>query len=626
MAIRVTPFDLDHNYKEQVSASSIVEAFDYVIKMKRRGVNIAATSNSYGTAAYSQAVKDAIDAAGNEGILNVMAAGNNTMNNDQITLYLASYNSPSIISVAASTPDDALADFSNFGKSTVHLTAPSPDILTTHVPDFGGTSAAAPQVAGAVALLKSALPTASANEIKAALLGSVDQPSALRGQVMSNGRLNVAKALRRLTNASAPAIVIAAHPAGARTRATDPIRITFSRPMNRASVENATGFKPAIPGRFEWDGDDRTVTLVPSAALIHTNYTGTIMGSAADASGATLDGNFNGITQGATTDDFKWNFSFPLSNDDFADALAISGATGTLRGTTRNASPEVEEPDHVGNLLSTTSVWFRWTAPTNGWFSFNTLQSTSFDTLLAIYTGESLGQLKEIASNDDYSGTRSRVSFAAKEGRSYSIAVAGKCSIPLKVYIDSTSMGTFTLNWYPTPPPVITSFSPHCGAPGTVITLSGANFAGVTNVVFYNQRAVFTNQSDTQMTIVVPKLPWSGWPFIQASASHGEAWSKRPFATGNARPIEPRQLEIVFSFVRSDEGEPLLSVDRYGDQYLLVEQTDNLTNPIWTTAELGDRGGFDPNCGSPCGELSWDSLSSTNSMRFYRLRALDPCE
>ena len=44
--------------------------------MRKRGVNIRVTNNSYGGDENGQAIKDAIDAAGNAGILNVYSAGN----------------------------------------------------------------------------------------------------------------------------------------------------------------------------------------------------------------------------------------------------------------------------------------------------------------------------------------------------------------------------------------------------------------------------------------------------------------------------------------------------------------------------------------------------------------------
>src|SRR5437867_1939730 len=64
-----------------IASAWVVECFDYVVMMKNRDVNIRVTSNSYGVDdAPSQAMRDAIDAAGNAGILSVFAAGNNSRN------------------------------------------------------------------------------------------------------------------------------------------------------------------------------------------------------------------------------------------------------------------------------------------------------------------------------------------------------------------------------------------------------------------------------------------------------------------------------------------------------------------------------------------------------------------
>ena len=84
--------------------------------MKKRGVNIRAANNSWGgrrseTQPFPQLLKDAIDAAGNAGIINIFAAGNGGPdgigdNNDLTPIDPASFDSPSIVSVAASTQTD----------------------------------------------------------------------------------------------------------------------------------------------------------------------------------------------------------------------------------------------------------------------------------------------------------------------------------------------------------------------------------------------------------------------------------------------------------------------------------------------------------------------------------------
>ena len=605
MAIRAALLKQDRDWTNPREAAALTEAFQYVLQMKRRGVNIVAVNASWLMASYSQPLKDAIEACGEEGILNVFAAGNNGMNNDQVGLYMCGYNLPSIISVAASDQSDALWSGSNYGRSTVHLAAPGLDIVTTGQNDFCCTSSAAPQVAGAVALLKAAVPAASAADIKAAILGSVDQPASLSGKLISNGRLNVAKALARLTNTAAPAIVIAAHPAGPRTRLADPIRITFSRPMDRASVEAAIGFKPSIAGRFEWKNEDRTVTFIPDLPLVHTNYTATILRTALDIRGDGLDGNFNGVRQDSVADDFRWTFGFPVPNDDLADALTLSGTTGSQKGTTRNASPEVEEPDHAGNRLSSPSVWYRWTAPATGWFTFDTLTATPFDSLLGVYTGDSAGSLTEIASNDNHgTSSRSRTSFGAVEGAAYSIAVASKSFDVDKWIIDESRIGPFTLNWYPTPAPGFTGtqFFPASGASGLKVTLTGTNFSGATSVLFNGVSATFTNalgnNADFRLTAVVPAGAASG-P-LTVVTPHGSVTSANIFTVPllqlAVRAVSPDQLEIAWPT---------------GSTQLVLEKSETMRSDSWT-----------PVLTAPVVEGSWTRVTDpiAGPAKFYRLK------
>ena len=58
------------------STSGAIDCLNYVAIMKDRGVNIVATSNSWGGGGFSQALYDAIDAQRQRGILFIAAAGN----------------------------------------------------------------------------------------------------------------------------------------------------------------------------------------------------------------------------------------------------------------------------------------------------------------------------------------------------------------------------------------------------------------------------------------------------------------------------------------------------------------------------------------------------------------------
>jgi PASTA domain len=113
----------------------------------------------------------------------------------------------------------------------------------------------------------------------------------------------------------------------------------------------------------------------------------------------------------------------PPANDNFATAEELSGRTDSVSALNKEATKEVNEPNHAGNAGGA-SVWYRWTAPADGRATLSTCAS-DFDTLLAAYTGEAVGSVVEVQSSNDSCGTRSSLSFAAAEGVTYRIAVDG---------------------------------------------------------------------------------------------------------------------------------------------------------------------------------------------------------
>jgi hypothetical protein len=158
-------------------------------------LNVKLTSNSWGGGGYSQATKDAIDAADAAGILYVAAAGNSGRNIDAAADYPAAYSSNNLIAVAATDHSDNLASFSNYGQFTVDLAAPGNNILSC-APNGGyaamsGTSMATPHVAGACALLWSRRPLLDHASVRNLVLGSVDRIPSMAQRVASQGRLNL---------------------------------------------------------------------------------------------------------------------------------------------------------------------------------------------------------------------------------------------------------------------------------------------------------------------------------------------------------------------------------------------------------------------------------------------------
>jgi len=114
------------------------------------------------------------------------------------------------------------------------------------------------------------------------------------------------------------------------------------------------------------------------------------------------------------------------ASDMFATCVALIGRAGSQTDNNSAATKEDGEPDHAGNPGGH-SLWYCWTAPTNRPVTFDTTGST-FDTVLAVYTGESLGSLTVITNRDDIAGATnrmSRVSFTPVTGTTYRIAVDG---------------------------------------------------------------------------------------------------------------------------------------------------------------------------------------------------------
>ncbi|MCS7465424.1 S8 family serine peptidase [Stieleria sp. ICT_E10.1] len=225
MSLRI----LDNSNRSDAGAA--LRAVNYAKSMRERhsiddnnrtveGANLRVLNNSWGQpGGYELAFETAIGELGDAGVLFVAAAGNgdifgNGVDNDQTPFYPASYEVDNVIAVAAATPDDRLATFSNYGRTSVDIAAIGTGIRSTlkggGYGTANGTSMAAPHVAGTAALVWSAFPQATVNEIREALLSEQAVESLTGGTelVRTGGRLSAANAIR--ANVFAPSAKVIA--------------------------------------------------------------------------------------------------------------------------------------------------------------------------------------------------------------------------------------------------------------------------------------------------------------------------------------------------------------------------------------------------------------------------------
>jgi subtilisin family serine protease len=186
------------------SLGDAIEAMNYMVAMKNRGVNVKVVNNSWGGGGYSDALNSAIKRVNDAGIIFTAAAGNEANDNDANPSYPSGYDVANVVSVAAIDSNQNLAFFSNYGATTVDIAAPGVGILSTTpgntYQSLSGTSMATPHVTGALALLFAHDSSLTPEQAIQRLYETGQERDTITGSVRTGRTVNANRLLSNLTS------------------------------------------------------------------------------------------------------------------------------------------------------------------------------------------------------------------------------------------------------------------------------------------------------------------------------------------------------------------------------------------------------------------------------------------
>lgn len=252
------------------SISDAIACIDYA---RKHGAHVINASWGAPDLFNSTALRDAIAAARDAGIIFVTVAGNNQGDNDAVPYYPGAFDLDNIVVATATDRNDQLAFFANYGKDSVDLGAPGYNIFSTWFGSdtdyqyYNGGSMAVAHVSGAAALVRAQFPGENYRSVIKRILDGTDPLPTLQGKTATGGRLNLFKALGGAV--PLPSVSIAATDAAAAEEATDGAVFTISR----TGALTAALAVPYIIGGTARNGTD--YALLTGVATIDAGATST---------------------------------------------------------------------------------------------------------------------------------------------------------------------------------------------------------------------------------------------------------------------------------------------------------------------------------------------------------------
>jgi thermitase len=240
----------------QWSNTAPAQAIYYAISHGARVINCSWGGLNVGS---FPGVADALAAAAKANVLVVIAAGNDGVNLDDTRRYSQSpsadaYGLANTLTVANFSNLGYLSADSNYGAAHVQI-ASLGDTLWGDYPGsanggyVGGSSAAAATVSGVAALLFSAYPTATAGEVRRAIIvGANHDVASLQGTNVANGLLSASGALAAMAHPDTTAPT-SFHAAGPPAHFRLANRRTVGFRWSASSDAELEGYKVTVDGR-----------------------------------------------------------------------------------------------------------------------------------------------------------------------------------------------------------------------------------------------------------------------------------------------------------------------------------------------------------------------------------------
>lgn len=378
-------------------------------------------------------------------------------------------NDSSLDCTDTNAPVDSVTCFSQDGPQ-LDLLAPGASITAAGI-TMGGTSQAAPHVAGAAAILAAARPYSTEQELEGYLKTSATQITDPRtGRI--HPRLDLVSAVRAAfpvpndnRAAATPLTAWGGHYEQTTWTATkEPGEPSHAGNAGGASVWFRWTAARSGSASISTQGSDYDTLL----AVYRLDANGALVPVAAsdDVAGATTSAVQFTVTAGdvlliavdgraltptvAASGDLKLTTNLP--NDDIAGALPI-GPGWVQNGANVGATHEAGEPMHCDDTFASRSVWYRWTPSTT---TSATVHASGTSMLcVAVYEASSsatgFGLLSPVAYASDDQGHPAEVAFTGTPGHSYWIAVDGvsyetNCNQVTGQCWYGTTAGPFTLS------------------------------------------------------------------------------------------------------------------------------------------------------------------------------------